>query len=540
MGLQYRSKVNYAQIIAGNREGINLGLDGAIFVRLEPTERVFEPPRIGTQGNSAGVVSASTDISAEPTPGEIDVSVDGGTIVTASIATAGLTTGALIAAALESAINTALAADAQDARVWVDFQAGAPDQYTVYSQSTGITSSVVITDGTTNNLADDLLLGTGNGGTETVGTDDQDFLLYTTGGPTFDQPVESNSHRTGRFHNDIIRQKKVCEFDIDTMVNMEGSAGDSLDTAVKLLLLSGFGNETINSGVSIDYKQGLPNITFSMVRVSTIFAEYYTGGYVKDMTLDVPGDAPGTMKYTGKLADSEIAGIGKINGAVVASTSIILDDSINKHVLRYTIGSRVMVVKADGRTITHGADGSLLVSAITEGTDTVDVSAAVDAEDDGFLVPWHPGAVQQSGRDNIYTDLEGTFKFRTSGNTVCATNINIGLVNDHVDLDNCFGSETNEGFAPANRMTITVGVTLDLSNENFGELVQARKFSALSGELVIGNPASGRKLTISWPKLITSVPTIDLPENGVVPVTFEGTLYQSDAGAGDPILWSYS
>jgi len=540
MALQYRSKVDYAQIIAGNREGINLGLDGSIFIRKEATERVFNPPRIGTQGSSVSAVSGSIDISIEPTPGEIDISVDGGAIVTASITTAGLTTGLLIAAALELAINTALSAGGQDARVWVAFNAGGPDQYTVWSQSTGITSSVVITDGTTNNLADDLNLGTGNAGTEVVGTDDQDFLLFTTGGPTFDQPVESNAHRTGRFHNDIIRQKKVAEFDIDTMINMEGSAGDSLDTAVRLLLLSGFGTETVTAATSIDYTQGLPNLTFSMVRVSTIFAEYYTGGYVRDMTLDVPGDAPGTMKYTGKLADSQIAGIGQINGVVAASTSIVLDDTINKHVLRYTVGARVMVVSADGRTITAGADGSLLVSIITEGSDTVDVSAPIDAEDDGFLVPWHPGAVQQSGKDNIFTDLEGSFKFDVSGNEVCATNINVGLVNDHVDLDNCFGTDTNKGFAAGNRLTITVGVTLDLSNENFGDLVQARKFGGLSGELVIGNPASGRKLTLTFPKWIVGVPTIDLPENGVTPVTFEGILYQSSAGARDPILWSYT
>jgi len=540
MALQYRSKVDYAQIIAGNREGINLGLDGSIFIRKEATERVFNPPRIGTQGSSVSAVSGSIDISIEPTPGEIDISVDGGAIVTASITTAGLTTGLLIAAALELAINTALSAGGQDARVWVAFNAGGPDQYTVWSQSTGITSSVVITDGTTNNLADDLNLGTGNAGTEVVGTDDQDFLLFTTGGPTFDQPVESNAHRTGRFHNDIIRQKKVAEFDIDTMINMEGSAGDSLDTAVRLLLLSGFGTETVTAATSIDYTQGLPNLTFSMVRVSTIFAEYYTGGYVRDMTLDVPGDAPGTMKYTGKLADSQIAGIGQINGVVAASTSIVLDDTINKHVLRYTVGARVMVVSADGRTITAGADGSLLVSIITEGSDTVDVSAPIDAEDDGFLVPWHPGAVQQSGKDNIFTDLEGSFKFDVSGNEVCATNINVGLVNDHVDLDNCFGTDTNKGFAAGNRLTITVGVTLDLSNENFGDLVQARKFGGLSGELVIGNPASGRKLTLTFPKWIVGLPTIDLPENGVTPVTFEGILYQSSAGARDPILWSYT
>ncbi len=114
MGLKYRSLVDFAQIIGGNREGMNLGIDGAVYLRREPTERTFEPPRIGTQGKSEGAVSASTDISGG-TDDSIDISVQGGTVVTATIASlVGLSTGLLIAAALETAINNALAAGANE------------------------------------------------------------------------------------------------------------------------------------------------------------------------------------------------------------------------------------------------------------------------------------------------------------------------------------------------------------------------------------------------------------------------------------------
>lgn len=530
MSLQYRSKINYADILAGNREGFNLGLDGSIFLKLEAVERTFNPPSIGTQGESESAVSASTDISAG-TDDSLDIAVDGGTVVTVTLTLAGLTTGAAIAAELETKINAALAAAGQDARVWVEFDAGGPDQYTVHSQSTGTSSTVVITDASSDNVADELNLGTANGGTETAGTNDDDFLLYTTGGPTFEQPIESNNHRTGRFHNDIIKSKKVAEFDIDTMLNMSGTAGDSLDTAVKLLWKSIFGTETVTASTSIKYTQGLPNFTFTMVRASTIFGEYYTGAYAKDMTMTIPGDAPVTIKYTGRAATATIAGIGQADGAVAAAALITLNAG---HAERFEEGSRVMVVGADGRTITAGFDGNLTVLTEDAPSNQITLSAAVDVEDDGYIAFWHPGAVQQTGRDAIFTDLEGSMKLNASGSAICVTNMELAYVNDHVDIDNCFGLDRNDGFVAGNRATITLSATMDLSNENMGDLVQARKFGGFSPEIIIGN-TSDRHLKITAPKWIVSIPPIDLPENGTTPFTFEGVFYQSESGARDPI-----
>lgn len=541
MGLQkYRSLIDYAAILAGDREGFNIGLDGAIFVRREATPRVFERPRIGTQGSSIGGASASTDISAG-SDDKLDIAVDGGAAVTVTLTLAGLTTGAAIEAELETQINAALAAAGQDARVWVEYDSG-DDHYEVYSQKTGTTSAVVITDASSDNVADDLNLGTANGATEAAGTDDQDFFLFTTGGPTFEQPIESNPHRTGRFHTGIVRQKKVASFDMSALLNMNGSAGDSIDTALRLLLLSIFGKETVTPAQYIDYEQGLPNFTFSMVRASTIFSEFYSGAYCKDYTLTAPGDAPVTQQFTGGAEKAAIAGIGQADGAVVSSTTVQLNAT---HAQRYrnegaNNKARVMAVSPDGRTIVAGADGTLTVEAVDTGTDQLTLSAAIDLADDGYIVPWNPGAVQQTGRDNIFTDLEGSFKFNSSGNTVCATNITLSFVNDHIDINNCFGADANEGFVAGNRATISLEVTLDLSNENFGDLVQTREFGGFDAVIEIGpDPVSGRSLEITMPKWIVSVPPIDLPENGTTPVTFSGNLYQSNAGARDPIKFRF-
>jgi len=527
---KYRSKVDFLQVFEGDKEGFNVGLDGSVFVRKEATQRTFIAPRIGTQGSSVGDTAASTDISAG-TDDSLKVAVDGGTVVDVTLTLAGLTTGAAIATELETQINTALAAAAQDGRVWVDFDGG-DDHYEVYSQFTGTTSSVVITDATADNVADDLKLGTANGGTETAGTDDQDFLLYTTGGPTFEQPVESNPHRTGRFHTGVLKRKKVAEFDIDTLVNMSGSAGASIDAALMLLLESIFGTETVTASQSIKYTQGLPNFTFSMVRVSTIFAEYYTGAYCRDFTLTLPGESEATMKFTGKAAKANMAGIGQIDGLVSGSATVTLNTD---HAKRFYGQPPVMIVGADGRTITAGADGSLTIDSISVATDEVVLSTTVDAEDDGFLVFWHPGAIQQTGRDNPYTDLEGSFKFNSSGSVIDTTQITLAFANDHVDLDNRFGRDANVGFVAGNRATGTLTVEFDLSNENLGDLVQAREFSGFAPEIILGDSATGRYLKITAPKWIPSIPPIDVPESGTTSISMEGNFYQSAPGARDPI-----
>lgn len=526
---KYRSNTNYKSIYDGDRGGINLGLDGAVFLKQEVTPRTFQAPSIGTQGKSEGDTGADTDISSG-TDTSLQIAVDLNAAVVVTLTVAGKNTASLIAAELELKANAALLAAGYDSRIWVEVVGG--DQYVAHSQKTGVGSSVVITDAVSDNIADDLKLGVANGGTETAGVDDQDFLLYTTGGPTFSQPIESNSHRSGRYHSGIIKKKKVAEFNLSTYVNMSGLAGSSLDAAVKLLWKSLLGDETV-SGSAIRYRQGLPNFYMSLVRVSTIFAEYYTGAYVRDMNLSFPGDGPAMCEWSGKASKRTIAGIAKINGAVSASANVVLVAGQYK---RYDLLAPVMVVDPDGRTILHGADGSLTISTITGGSEQLTLSAAVSVGDGGYIVPWHPGAVQQTGRDAIFTDLQGSFKLNAGGSSAAVTGIELSFTNDHHDFDGDFGSDSNKGFAAAERLTMGLNVTFDLSNENYPEVVQSSQFQGFSPEIILGDPSSGRYLKVTAPKWLPAVPTIEVPESGVTPVTLEGNLFQSVPGAQDPIL----
>jgi len=526
MAQKYRSRVNYADIYGSNKQGFNLGLDNAIYIRKETTERVFSTPRVGTQGKSVGGSTASVDISAG-TDNKLKVSVDGGTVVDVTLTLAGLTTAPAIAAELETKINDALAAASLDTRVWVEY---VTDHYEVTSQYTGLSSSVVITDATSDNVADDLELGLANGGTETAGTDDQDFLLFTTGGPKTSQPVESNSHRSGRFHSGIIKKKKESDYDLDTFINMLGSPGASIDQAVALLFESAFGTKE-ETGSAIVFKQGLPAFTFSMARISTIFGEYYTGAYQKGLSLSFPGEGPATAKHTGMASVASVSGLGKLSAA---SSAVAQATMIAGQEERYSVGGVVMLVDLDGRTIIAGADGSLKVASEPTGG-IVPLTAPVTAPMGAYLAPWHPGAVQQTARDNIFTDLVGSFKLRQGGSAIDVQSIELSLENDHVDRNNIFGKDSNQGFVAGNRATMNLSVTFDLSNENFAEIVQARKFDGFNPEIILGDSATGRALRIRCAKWIPSVPAIEVPENGTTPITLEGVLYESSPGSKDPI-----
>jgi len=527
MALKYRSRVNYAQIHAGDKGGFNLGLDGSVFLRKEAVARTFQIPRIGTQGKSTSAATPSQDITAGPDT-SVKVNVDGTGDVTATIASlVSLDTGAEIADALELAINNALTAAGKSARVWVQWTT----VYIVSSQSTGLLSSVVITPAALLDLTTELKLGTAAAGTEVVGVDDQDFLLYTTGGPTFNQPTESNTHRSGRFHSGIVKKKKVAEFSLSTFMNMNGLAGASIDTAYRLLWEQLLGTEEVSAGSFIKYTQGHPNFTFSMARVSTIFGEYYTGGYVRECQLEFPGEGPATNAWSGKASTRSIAGLGKLSAASVASATVALQANEGR---RYTAGAFVMAMDADGVTILYGAGGDLTIASRTDGA--VVLSAPVSLPINAYLVPWHPGAMQQTGRDAIMTDLVGSFKLRTVGPSIDVTNISLNLVNDHTDLDGYFGRSANSGFVAGARLTATLSTTFDLSNENFGEVVQSEDFAGFDPEIVLGDTASGRYFKLSTKKWIPSVPSIEVPENGTTPVTLEGILFQSTPGAQDPFV----
>lgn len=130
---------------------LSFGLEG-----INYTDSVVQ-----TAGYSHSAGTPSTNISAG-TDDSFDIAVDGLAAVTVSLTVAGLTSGALIAAEMQTKINAALTG----ASVTVVFADGI---YKITSDKMGDGSSVIVTDATLDNVADDLKIGVANSGSEVVG-----------------------------------------------------------------------------------------------------------------------------------------------------------------------------------------------------------------------------------------------------------------------------------------------------------------------------------------------------------------------------------
>jgi hypothetical protein len=120
----------------------------------------------------AGAAATSTSNAAPVTQLAISldttlqVALNGQAAVNVILAVTGKTTGALTAAELQTKINAALVAGGKTGGVTVTFTGG---KYVLTSSTVGLASAVVITDGATNNVADDLKLGAANAGIELLG-----------------------------------------------------------------------------------------------------------------------------------------------------------------------------------------------------------------------------------------------------------------------------------------------------------------------------------------------------------------------------------
>ena len=182
------------------------------------------------------------------------------------------------------------------------------------------------------------------------------------------------------------------------------------------------------------------------------------------------------------------------------------------------------------------------MASVNDSSNELTLSTAVDLSAGAYIVPWDPGAVQQTSKDAIATDLVGSFKWDyVAGSEICSiTSMSFSASNDHNDLDNRYGKDANQGYIPGNRLTMNLSVTFDLSSkESLGKVVRSRNFDGFKPEIILGDETSGRFLRIRGERWIPSVPALDVPENGPTPVTLEGTLYESAAGARDPVEYGF-
>lgn len=373
-----------------------------------------------------------------------------------------------------------------------------------------------------------------------LGTD----FLYTLAGGAIDytQPLESSPHRSGRHHNSTIKSKKTLSWSLPLFFNIDTSLGApssaEIDPSVRLLYKSLLGFEDLTAGALYNASTE-PAVTFSMFEVGDRWSKQARGCFVDSGNFSFPGDGNSQVEFSGMGVEALLVGIGK-SVTANAANDVTLDVGEGK---RFPVGALVMGLKADGTT--RSADTPVgtprTVTAVVG--DVVTLSGAPLADMDGTVTPVYLAYYEpptKTAIDNPLTGLVGTVVI--AGLTEqCIRSCTINVTNGHELEDYCYGKDSAHGkiFIPANRMTATTTLELNLNHDLVEFFNSIQEFEAKDITLTHGS-ASSRHLLVLMPKVIFPVPSIPVPETGSIPVTFEGICYQTVLDAADEITFNFN
>ena len=368
-------------------------------------------------------------------------------------------------------------------------------------------------------------------------------FLFTLGGGSISasQALNSSSHRSGRHNNNTIKEKRVEEFSFSTYFNFDAlaiSGNAAIDTAVKALWRSALGRTTV--GVSSEFIADpvvAPGTTFTLVEVGDTYSKQMIGGFIESFEIQLPGDGEAQASWTGAGGSVRLVGIGK---SVTANAANAITLGLGEG-LRFPVGSFVMVIEADGVTRSTDTPDGLprRVTAVVGDVVTVDGAILTDSDGSVALTPVYLSYYEPSGASGIdspQTGLVGDIISSDLPTGYCFRNLSISGNNNHERVNYCFGSDGLDApfFVPAGRLDISVTAELNLSKALVGfynKIVMNEPVDILAQ---LG-PATGRRYEFELPRVIFQIPSIDVPETGSIPVSFEGMAYQTALDAGDEI-----
>lgn len=534
MAAKYRSLVSVKSIYDSSHKGYTNGVVNSIFMRKEAVAGVFNPPQPATQGSSVSGATPSLDLSAG-TDVNLRVAVDGKPVVAVALGpVVGLTTGALIAANLESKINAALLLAGQDAAVWTEFAGGL---YKIYSQTGGPHSKVVITNGATLNVADDLKLGTANAGVEAIGLDSVDYLLTTNATFSVSQDREMSKQYRNYQGTTLIRKKIMCEGEVGMYFNFDENAVQPVvDPAVELVLESIFGRKETLPGI-IRFTGGDPQANYlSVQQIGSDFTRSMNGAFPKSITMSFPGDNIAEIKMPFKARNEKLASLGKVTVAAVASATLTLDSFDSES---FEVGSLVMAYDTDGRTVLYGFDGSLVVTAIDEVLGTITVSSPISLAVGSYIGGYAPSQFGGCGLQAPAIGLQGAVSMDggvTYLDTVRSAEISFDPKLEA--LDSHFGTDSNQGFVVSDKQEIMVKIEVTMTTDQFRYYTRTKRNQKFPCIIVLGD-INKAHVKISCPAVEMNIPKLEIPESGTVAVPFEGKALATACGALDAFVFEF-
>lgn len=370
-------------------------------------------------------------------------------------------------------------------------------------------------------------------------------FLYHIGGASinFTQPIETSPHKSGRHHQNVIKQKTTSEWTLPTFFNINESLGAAavteIDPAVRVLHKAMFGFEDTTGGSPVYDTSTDPSITFTMMEIGDVWAKQAPGCFVEAANIQMPGDGQSQVEWSG-----------------MAKT--VLNVGIGKSIANNNAGNTIALAVGEGRRFPAGAYVMLTDSLNVKSTDTpintarkvvsvagdvITVDGAVLADADGSVTPIYLTYYEPATSvaiDNPVIGLTGSISIAGFTAQNCIRNLTLNCTNSHEPVDYCFGHEGLGGplFVPGGRFTAEVTLEMNLNKELLGFINKQRDFLGENLTVILGR-VTGRRLEILIPKAIFNVPEIPVGESGTIPISFTGNANQTGIDVADEIQLSY-
>lgn len=368
------------------------------------------------------------------------------------------------------------------------------------------------------------------------------FFNLQGGGINHSQAIESSEHRSGRANVSFIKKKKVADWSFSTYFNIDTgvAAGTTeIDPAMRVLYKSLMGTETVSSGLI--YSRSTPALTFTIMEVGDQWAKQMVGCFVESAEISLPGDGEARVTWSGSGKEAIQVGIGKSITNNTANTVTLANAT---EAYRFPVGSKVMIIEADGVTLSAdtatGTFRTVTVSNTTTGVVTLDGAVLADADGSTtpiYLVYYEPLA--PTAINNPQTGLVGSAS--VGGLTTdCVRNITLSLENQHEKIDYCYGKDAlaSPFYVPGGRFMANVSIEFNFDLEGLEFYNRMRLFESSAITVILGDSAT-RHFKIEMPKVQFSIPEISVPESGSIPVTFEGLAYSQSLTADDELTLKF-
>lgn len=357
---------------------------------------------------------------------------------------------------------------------------------------------------------------------------DGDFFYHMGGTINHEQPFEASKQKSGRHNVTTIRKKETSSWTLSTYINQNDQNG--VDEAIKTLLLSLLGNRTGDPVEAYDSSVA-PNVSFSLLEVSDLWSRQSPGSFVQGATFKFPGDGESMIEWSGSSKTTQFAGIGKIQS--VDGSNLVLEDG---DVEQFTRGALVMLIKEDGVTRASDTPGgaSRIIEDIDISQNRVRLSSdpIADAVPGDYLVYYEPERPVASTRAVI--GLTGEFRIR--GTVLPIRNFEVSVQNNHELHDYYYGTASlgPRLYSASKRLMIEPTVQVNVDKNVISMISSAKRFEQQNYQIRLGGEGE-TNLLIDLPKVQIKVPSFSVPDEGSIPIDFQGTALATSEDEADEI-----